>query len=94
MKAIFAGLITLLAFAATAQAQQITVEHMTCAKAQAYVQKYGQYWKDVGADGSILISPVYTLQNLKCTGRQLTEPQMEQTTDNPECIVGYYCNSY
>ena len=94
MKAIFGGLITLLAFAAAAQAQQVTVEHMTCARAQIYVQKYGQYWKDVGADGSVLISPVYTLQKIKCSGKQFVQAQTEATSDNPDCVVGYYCLSY
>lgn len=72
----------------------VTVEHMTCQQAENYVKHFGRYWKDAGPDGAIPIYPVYTLENIKCTGKVTVTAQTERTLDDANCVVGYYCKSY
>ena len=72
---------------------QATVESMTCAAAQRYVQQNGSYNKLTGF-GVLPIRPVRPNlpgQAANCGPRQSPTFFLERTLDNPSCNLGFVC---
>jgi hypothetical protein len=74
---------------------QATVDTMTCAAAQRFVQQNGSYNKKTGF-GVLPIRPVRPNlpgQASNCGPRQYPSFFVERTLDNPSCNVGFVCQT-
>jgi hypothetical protein len=74
-------------------AAQATVDTMSCAAAQRFVQANGSYNKKTGF-GPLSIRPVRPLrpgEAANCGPRQYPSFFLERTLDNPSCNLGYNC---
>lgn len=93
-KAFVLGLVLFsqLAIAGHRQNQNLSVDQMTCAQAQASVKKTADYWKFVGND-LIHIYPVKQLEDLRCKTKEFAAPIFETVIDEEICVLGFYCRS-
>lgn len=87
----FALLALLVSVSASAQSNPPTVDTMTCAQAQRYAVKNKHYWKKAAGNDIVPIYPIVPLQKLQCPTRQYAAPIAEETLDNPECVLTWYC---
>jgi hypothetical protein len=98
MKNIFALAMIFATVAFSAQSMAIPVaDHMTCAKAVSYYEKYKRiYVYGNGGEGDIIpiygMKPASQWRSLHCTGRRsMVKSYWVNTTDTDTCVVAVYC---
>lgn len=70
----------------------VTVDRITCERAQSYVRRFHMYWKATEFDGPIPITFITPVgDSFNCSQGDIPEAHREKTVDDSNCLLGYRC---